>query len=695
MDTSDTFGISRRETLGSIGAGALIGLVAGTEIVGLTAHTDGVVEASGLLQQGALVGVLEGPTIVTDTSLYPAKFGESPTLADLVKAGKLPPVEQRLPKNPMVIKPLQSTGKYGGTWRRAFTGPGDGENGNRICSTDKPLFWDYTGTKIMPCHASGYDLSADGKTITLMLREGMRWSDGEPFTADDYIFWYEDIFQNKELMPSQTPEMSVNGKQGIVKKVDTYTVQWVFPEPYPLFVDILAGSTALGAGHATRGDELNGSFSPAHYMKKFHPKHVGVDEATRLAKEAGYDNYVLHIKFLNTWRLNVDLPVLTPWKTVTPINTPTWVMERNPYYYAVDTDGNQLPYIDKIIMSLAENLEIANLRAIAGEIDIQSRHMDIAKIPVFIENSSRGNYHIQLDPGSYGSDATFHFNHSFDGDAEVLKWFRNVDFRRALSLGINRDQLNETFWLGVGTVGSPIPEDASPYFPGAEWRSKWHTYDPKQASALLDKAGLTQKDSDGYRLRSDGKGRLRIEVTAVLGSFIDFARICEIVGQQWKEIGIQADVLAQERSLAFNRALANETQIMVWANDGSENLFLFPRHALPVDPAQCFMGINIAKWYASGGKQGIEPVDPGIRKALEIFRSAASKYSDERIGMVQEIWKLLVDNVTSIGTVGLSPAVMGVRIINNKLANVPARQMNAQHCRTPCTSMPTTFYYTA
>ena len=685
----------RRRDVGAVGVGAVAGALAGGDLLGpLLAGSTSVVEAAAPLQQGSLVGVLEGPTIVTDGTV-PAKFGEAPALAALVKSGSLPPVEQRLPKNPMVIKPLQSIGKYGGAWRRAFTGPGDGENGNRICSTDKPLFWDYTGTKVMPCHAAAYDLSADAKTITLTLREGMKWSDGAPFSADDYIFWFEHIFQNKELMPSQSPEMSVNGKQGTVKKVDDITVQWVFPEAYPLFVDILAGSTALGAGHATRGDELNGSFAPAHYLKKFHPAFVGADEATRLAKEGGFDNWVLHIKFLNSWRLNVDLPVLTPWKTTAPINTPNWVMERNPYYFAVDTEGNQLPYIDKIVMTLAENLEIANLRAIAGEIDLQSRHMDIAKIPVFIENAARGGYRVQLDPGSYGSDATFHFNHSFDGDPEITKWFRNVDFRRALSLGINRDQLNETFWLGVGTPGSPIPEDASPYFPGSEWRTKWHVHDPKQANALLDGIGLTQKDSDGYRLRSDGKGRLRIEATAVLGSFIDFARICETVGQQWKEIGVQIDVLAQERSLAFNRALANETQIMVWANDGSENLFLFPRHAIPVDPAQCFMGINIAKWYASGGKQGTEPVDPAIRKALDIFRSAASKYADERAGMVQEIWKLLVDNVVSIGTVGLSPAVMGIRVIKNSLGNVPARQMNAQHCRTPCTSMPTTFYYTA
>ena len=239
----------RRRDVGAVGVGAVAGALAGGDLLGpLLAGSTSVVEAAAPLQQGSLVGVLEGPTIVTDGTV-PAKFGEAPALAALVKSGSLPPVEQRLPKNPMVIKPLQSIGKYGGTWRRAFTGPGDGENGNRICSTDKPLFWDYTGTKVMPCHAAAYDLSADAKTITLTLREGMKWSDGAPFSADDYIFWFEHIFQNKELMPSQSPEMSVNGKQGTVKKVDDITVQWVFPEAYPLFVDILAGSTALGAGH--------------------------------------------------------------------------------------------------------------------------------------------------------------------------------------------------------------------------------------------------------------------------------------------------------------------------------------------------------------------------------------------------------------------------------------------------------------
>ena len=207
------------------------------------------------------------------------------------------------------------------------------------------------------------------------------------------------------------------------------------------------------------------------------------------------------------WRRNPDLPVIMPWKMVTPINTPSWTMERNPYYYAVDTEGNQLPYIDKIQMTLAENLEVLNLRAIAGEYDWQERHTDLGKLPVFLENQEKGNYTVRLDPAANGADAALQTNQSFEADPEIGKWLRNRDFRHALSLGIDRDQLNETFWLGIGTAGSVAPAEESLYSPGPECRKKWATLDVEQANKLLDGIGLTQKDAEGFRLRSDGKGR--------------------------------------------------------------------------------------------------------------------------------------------------------------------------------------------
>ena len=642
-----------------------------------------------------LIGKLEGPELVLDPAKWPKKFGEAPMLAELVKTGKLPPVEQRIPEEPMVVKPLHSIGKYGGTWHRAFTGPADAENGNRIVSTDKILFWDYTGTKVMPCVAKAWKVSDDGRVVAILLRQGMKWSDGHPFTADDFLFWYEDIYLNKDLQPTPDPFFAVNGKPGILRKRDELTVVFEFAEPNYLFVDILAGSTSMGGGQATQqfGGRTMGAYMPAHYLKQFHPKYVAKDELDNKVKAAGFDGWVSLIKNRWDWRLNTELPVLAPWKTVAPINTPTWVLERNPFYYGVDTQGNQLPYIDRISMGLAENLEVVNLRAIAGQFDLQERHTGLAKLPVFLENRTKGNYDVHLDPALNGSDANLQINHAYDADPEIAKWLETRDFRRALSLGIDRDQLNETFWLGVGTAGSVAPAESVPYSPGPEWRKKWSSYNLKQANEFLDRLGLTKKDNEGYRLRTDGKGGIRLELLTASGSFIPHTQICEMIREQWKKIGIAANVKEVERNLFYTRINNNEQQISIWGNDGTEVLYLFPRHALPVEPVEALLGTPIARWYASGGTQGKEPKDPQLKKALELFRSAAGKKPQERYKIAQEIWKIIVDEQISIGTVGQSPAVMGVRIVSKKLGNIPAREVNAQHARTPCSSHPTTFYF--
>ncbi|MBP1775760.1 MAG: Twin-arginine translocation pathway signal [candidate division NC10 bacterium] len=685
-------GVTRREFLQQAalasGAMALTGLAPTAVLAG---------QAGEQKIGSQLIGKLEGPSLILDPAKFPTKFSEAPMLAELVKAGKLPPVDKRIPEEPMVVKPVHSIGRYGGTWRRGFTGPGDSENGNRIVSTDKILFWDYTGTKVMPCIAKDYKVSDDGKVVTIFLRKGMKWSDGQPFTADDFVFWYEDIYLNKDIQPTPNPDFMVNGKPGRLTKRDEYTVMFEFPEANYLFVDILAGSTAMGGGQATQqhNGRTMGAYMPAHYLKQFHPKYVAKDELDKKAKAMGFDGWVSLIKNRWDWRLNPELPVVGPWKTVTPINTPTWTMERNPYYYGIDSEGNQLPYIDKITMALAENLEVLNLRAIAGGYDLQERHTALSKLPVFLENRGKGNYDVRLDPALNGSDATLQINNTYEADAEIAKWIHTREFRRALSLGIDRDQLNETFWLGVGTAGSVAPSESMPYSPGPEWRKKWSTYNPKQANEFLDKLGLAKKDGEGYRLRTDGKGRIRLELLTAAGSFIPHTQICEMIKQQWKKIGIDADVKEIERNLFFTRINNNEHQIAVWLNDGTEVLYLFPRHALPVDTVEALLGPQIARWYASGGTQGKEPKDPQLKKALELFRSAAGKKPQERYKIAQEIWKIMVDEQFSIGTVGQSPAAMGVRIVSKKLGNIPARQVNAQHARTPCSSHPATFYYKA
>ena len=544
------------------------------------------------LDQSGLIGELEGVTIITDPAQWPTSFSEAPSLAEKVAAGELPPVEERLPEDLMVIQPVDEIGSYGGIWRRGFTGPGDNENGNRIQSSDRPILVDHTGATPRPSLAKGWSMSEDGKTFTLDLRRGLRWSDGDPFTADDFVFWFEDIYGNPDVVPTPIPDMTPEGQPGRIVKVDDYTVNFEFDVPFFLFEELMMGDTLIGGGQAVRQSDKrsHGGYAPGHYLAQFIPSdEKSAEELDAEAQAEGFDNWVARLHFKKDWTLNPELPVLGPFRTVQPINNPNWVMERNPYYWAVDTEGNQLPYFDGVAMSVVENLEVLNLRAIAGDYDLQERHVDLGKLPVILENQEAGDYTVHLDLAFNGSDAIYQFNQSYDADPEIAKWLTNADFRRALSLAIDREQLNETFWLGVATAGSPAPGESLPYFPGEGWREKWSVYDPEQANALLDQIGLTEKESEGYRLRTDNGERLRLEVQAVQ-AFLPWPKISEMVADQWRQVGIQADVKDTERSLAFTRTAANEHQIMVWNNGGTELLYLFPRHAIPVDPTEAFMG---------------------------------------------------------------------------------------------------------
>jgi peptide/nickel transport system substrate-binding protein len=653
------------------------------------------VQAQASLAESGLIGELEGITIIEDQAQWPTSFNEAPMLAERVAAGELPPVEERLPKDLMVIQPVDEIGRYGGTWRRGFTGPGDNENGNRINASDRPILVDHTGAVPRPSLAKGWEMSEDGKRFTLYLREGLKWSDGDPMDADDFVFWFEKIYGNPDIVPTPIPDMTPEGQPGRIVKVSDYEVAFEFDVPFYLFEELMMGDTLIGGGQAVRQSDKrsHGGYAPGHYLAQFLPgEGKSAEELDAEARAEGFDNWVARFHFKKDWTLNPELPVLGPWKTVQPINNPNWVMERNPYYWAVDTEGNQLPYMDGVVMGVVENLEVLNLRAIAGDYDLQERHIDLGKLPVILENQEAGNYTVHLDLAFNGADAIYQFNQSYDADPEIAKWLTNADFRRALSLAIDRDQLNETFWLGVATPGSPAPGESLPYFPGEGWREKWSTFDPAQANALLDQIGLTAKDSEGYRLRTDNGERLRLEVQAVQ-AFLPWPRISEMIADQWRQVGIQADVRDTERSLAFTRTAANEHQIMVWNNGGTELLYLFPRHAIPVDPTEAFMGPEFAKWYASGGTQGRAPEDPHLLEILELFKSAAGQKSEERIETAKRIWEILIDQQYGIGTVGQSPALMGVRLVSNKLGNIPSRNCIAQHCRTPGGAHPETWYF--
>ena len=573
----------------------------------------------------------------------------------------------------------------------ASAGPADRWNGYRCCSGgDTLLYWDFTGNEPKPNIAKDWELSADGRQMTIFLREGMRWSDGEPFTAEDFMFWFEDMYGDEDLVPVKPSYFTINGKPGVVEKVNDYTVNLNFPDPYFLLPDVLAGSTQLG-GQAHQGRLALGLYAPKHYLQQFHPKHVGQEAADKLATDAGYDNWVNFFKSRNDWAQNVDLPVLSPWKTVISNTETTWVLERNPYSVWTDTEGNQLPYIDRVSLRLFENLEVHNLRAIAGEYDMQARHIDIQKVPVFLENEEKGNYKLYLDPGDYGGDMIIKFNLSYAEDPEIRKWIDERDFRRALSLGIDRDQINETFWLGIGVPRSVVPASTNLYYPGPKYDTLWATHDPDRANQMLDAIGLDKKDGDGFRLRSDGKGRLAIEVITYGGQFVQYTQIMEAIGEQWEKIGIKLEVKEVERGLGAQLFRANKFQTRTWNNDGSEHMFTFPGHVFAFD-AGSTSGPLHGLWFQTNGAEGEEP--PTFMKTImSKWRKAFGVPREERVALAKEIWAIAADEVYIIGVIGLGPASMGVRVAKTDLGNIPSRMYNSPDGKTPGISRTMTFYW--
>jgi peptide/nickel transport system substrate-binding protein len=639
--------------------------------------------------KSSLIGQLEGPEVITDPAQFPSSFTEAPQLAELVKTGKLLPVAERIGPDPIVVKPLHAIGTYGGTWRRGFTGPADTSAGQRVNESDHLTYFDYTGTQVLPNIAKSWEVSDGGRTFTFHLRRGMKWSDGHPFSADDFVFWFEDMYQNKDLIATPSPYFATNGKQGMLVKIDDYTIRYQFADPYYALPIVMAGQGPI-MGHTKEGRTGMGGYAPAHYLKSFHPKYVSKEDLDRKVKEARFDNWVSMFKFKNDWARNPELPVLTPWKTTSPITTPTWVLERNPYSIWVDTTGQQLPYIDKIVLTLGENLEVINLRAIAGEYDFQARHIDLQKLPVLLENQARGSYKVYLDP-SDGEGLGLFFNLSYEADPEIARWIGTADFRRALSLGIDREQLNEAFFLGLGVPGSVAPAERTLYSPGPEYRTLWATHDQPRANAMLNQLGLDKKDAEGYRLRTDGKGRLRLEIQTFVG-FLQSTQMCEMMAEQWKKIGIYVDVKEHERSLAYQRRDANEHQMHVDVTWGTNNMFGHHMGALfPVDGSSP-LGPLYGRWFASGGSKGKEP-PARMRELMETFRRALGAPGEEQIRLAQEVWKIALDEVWVIGTVSQSPVITGVRVAKTGLGNVPERLSNGAATHSPGNNLPQTYYW--
>jgi len=613
----------------------------------------------------------------TATAEPAAQYKEAPMLAELVKAGKLPPVKDRVGDEPQVVTPVEEIGQYGGTWHRMSISQGDIRTPDRLMY-DNLIRWDKNGAEMVPNVAKSWEVSPDGKSFTFRLRKGMKWSDGAPFGADDLMFYFVDHCGNADLTPSFPAGLTSAGEPVKAEKLDDYSVRLSFTGvPHGLFMVVLASGDY---GYAL-------TMYPKHYAQQFHPNYVEKTKLDAAVKAAGFEAwYQLYGNKVgsNPTKTNVELPVIHAWKMTQPPPAIPAIMERNPYYWKVDTAGNQLPYIDKMEHLIVENAQAVNLQAIAGNVDMQLRHMLFSNYPLFQDGKEKGDYRILQWTRGYVTDAAI-----CPGLAHADPVMRQIlgqkELRWALSLGIKRDEIIQAIYLGMAEPNQVSPLKTSPFY-WEEQAKNLIEYDPARANSLLDGLGYTQKDGDGYRLRPDGKRlSLVFEYTAAFGSWGD---IGELLAANWKEIGIELIVKEIARELLYERKLAGTIDITMWTGSAELNPLIDPNMFLP--QGDSFNAMPFANWYNTGGKDGEEPTGD-LRQAQKLYDEIkASVDIEKQKALFRQILEMNKENLWVIGICTAPPELV---IVKNKFRNVPESAVSDWQLLTPGNTMPEQYFW--
>lgn len=603
-------------------------------------------------------------------------FNEAPGLAKLVKEGKLPPVEKRLPAEPVVVKPIDKIGSYGGTWRRAYTGLSDLVGARRILY-DPLVRWS-PQYKIIPNLAKKWEISKDGRTYTFHLVKGVRWSDGEPFTADDILFYFDDVVFDTELTSSPPKWLSPGGKPPKVTKVDDYTIKFEFEKPYGLFLEQLACPHAMGL-----------VTHPKHYLKKFHKKYAKPEELEALMKEKGVSSWVKLFQDASSLRhalfVSSDMPSLMAWKTTIPAPNKRFVMERNPYYWKVDPKGNQLPYIDEVAHELQAESQTILLKAIAGEIDMQGRRLGgMQNAVLLLANVNQGKYRLvpKTPTASVGILLAPNLNHQ---DPEMRKILSDKRFRKALSYAINRKEINKIVYRGSGKPRQAAPLKESEYY-SKDYEKAYTEYSQAKANALLDQMGL-KKGPNGKRMRPDGKPlRLVLDVMAAIQSWVDTA---EIVASNLANLGIDTEVKSETRELFRQRVQTAAHDIAMWPGDGGMECILEPRWYFPYS-SESLNAPLYGKWYQTNGKAGEEP-PADIKKVMDLYNEILTTVSS---GKKKELFaKIMAADKDNLWVIGLVHPPADFYVVAPTMINLPKKDFDSWTYPNPGPIHPEQFSY--
>ncbi len=497
--------------------------------------------------------------------------------------------------------------------------------------------------------------TTDNKTFTLTLREEHKWSDGKPFTTEDFRYWWEDVANNEELSPSGIPrEMLVNDRAPTFQVIDDKTLRYTWEEVNPLFLTALAQPRPLYI------------YMPAHYMKQWHAKYgdpAFLKEKIESEQVQGWSN--LHQRFGRQYRPeNPDMPTLQPWAQTTNLPSERIIFKRNEHFHRVDPEGTQLPYIDEVIVNLASS-SIIPAKTGTGESDLQGRYLRFDNYAFLKKGEADGGYNVRLWPSGKGSEMVLLPNMNTKDEA-FRTAFQDVRVRRALSLGIDRVEINEAIFFGLGRTDANSVLPSSPLYRD-DYARAWADFDLEQANTLLDKAGYSERDSEGVRLLPDGRP---FEIVVETEGDSQDADILQLIADHWRGIGVKLFIKPSQRDILRGRVANGETVMSTWEglNRGLATPRMNPEELAPVSPVQ-------AQWPAWGqyretkGASGEAPALPEVQRLSELYgawRTAGTE--DEQRAIWEEMLSIFTDQVYTIGTVsgGLQPIV-----VNNKLRNVP------------------------
>lgn len=584
-------------------------------------------------------------------------YAEAPMLAEQVASGALPPVAERLPKNPLVIPPIGETGSYGGVLHLYAPGPNAFDDMHWVREAnwvrkDAHSYFD-KGAHGIVSHRAEVTANDAMTEFVVKLREGVKWSDGQPCTADDILFAVNDVWLNEDLNTWWYGWNKDN--RPAVTREDDYTVKFVFEKPATTFLNDLAGwgsNQGLGVGE-----------TPSHYLKQFHIKYN--EKADEEAKAAGYDDWIAQYTAMadcGDGQINIDLPTINAWMLKSKTTTQR-VYARNPYFWAVDDKGNQLPYIDGYVVDAVSDGEVAKLKLIAGEFDIAGVFLiQLQEYPMLKQNEQTGQYTILTAKGNATAKPMISLNMNHK-DPVLRELFNTPDFRKALSYAIDRDEINQISFAGLAKPMQDVYTVFEHVDP-AQWATMYTEFDQAKARELLDGLGL-KKDEAGFYLRSDGQP-LTINLQTIVEE--GWGDTVELVAKHWSDVGVKTQYSPIDRTLFGERNTANELDVWIW-QDG-----LTTERSAASSWGQWNFNEKAWDWYywldTNGtDERGVEP--PAEVKAYyaDVQALFASEYgSDAYKALVEKVWNYRVtEQLYCIGTVGDYPSPL---LVKTALGNV-------------------------